>query len=56
MNYVKIIFQQITVEINASAMTLEHANRILSTSIDQVICQVLKLEMGWVEKNIMPFR
>ena len=43
MNYVKIIFQHITVEMNASAMTPDHADRIFSTAIDKVNFQFVKI-------------
>ena len=45
------MFQHITVETSASAMTLEDVDKIFSTTIDKVICQMLKLDMDWVEKK-----
>ena len=45
------MFQHITVETSASAMALEDVDKIFSTTIDKVICQMLKLDMDWVEKK-----
>ena len=51
MIYIRILFQHITVETSALAMTLEDVDKIFSTTIDKVICQMLKLDMDWVEKK-----
>ena len=49
--FVRIIFQHKDVENSASAMAPENADTIFLTAIDQVICEVLKLNIDLVKKN-----
>ena len=49
--FVRIIFQHKDVENSASAMAPENADTIFLTAIDQVICEVLKLNIDLVKKK-----
>ena len=51
MIYVKIIFQHINVEINASATMPESGDKIFSRPINKLIWQVLDLDNDWVRKK-----
>ena len=51
MIYVKIIFQYINVEINASATMPESGDTIFSRPINKLIWQVLDLDNDWVRKK-----
>ena len=51
MIYVKIIFQYINFEINASDKIPENRDTYFSTTINKLIWQVLNLDIDWVRKK-----